>query len=253
MIEMAHRLGYAVTPISKSRQELARAIASRMVNRKGDFVYQSAAFSITNFPLSALESIFPDNLLTNDPDAPKTWSLPSVGCVSTILGPLLQDIPMCGGASRALKTASERWSRVLATIYDMEISFTKGTMDHAYINFLYVLMDESGEMHKPKKPNRVEVLMSASVETEIRQQVLSDAMTIDGRGCLLSAGWLRSIGEMDKAAHMGDIAREEHARVRLAFGSTRRAQTAEERGTLRCRGDSGGEDERANDRVRAAH
>ena len=108
LIEMAHRLGYAVTPISKSRQELARAIASRMVNRKGDFVYQSAAFSITNFPLSALESIFPDNLLTNDPDAPKTWSLPSVGCVSTILGPLLQDIPMCGGASRALKTASER-------------------------------------------------------------------------------------------------------------------------------------------------
>lgn len=142
LIEMAHRLGYAVTPISKSRQELARAIASRMVNRKGDFVYQSAAFSITNFPLSALESIFPDDLLTNDPDAPKTWSLPSVGCVSTILGPLLQDIPMCGGASRALKTASERWSRVLAMIYDMEISFTKGTMDHAYINFLYVLMDE---------------------------------------------------------------------------------------------------------------
>ena len=40
LIEMAHRLGYAVTPISKSRQELARAIASRMVNRKGDFVYQ---------------------------------------------------------------------------------------------------------------------------------------------------------------------------------------------------------------------
>ena len=85
LIEMAHRLGYAVTPISKSRQELARAIASRMVNRKGDFVYQSAAVSITNFPLSALESIFPDDLLTNDPDAPKTWSLPSVGCVSTIL------------------------------------------------------------------------------------------------------------------------------------------------------------------------
>ena len=42
LMEMAPRLGYALTPVPKSRRELAQAIARRMVNRVGDFVYQSA-------------------------------------------------------------------------------------------------------------------------------------------------------------------------------------------------------------------
>jgi len=55
LMEMAHRLGYALTPVIKLRRELAQAIASRMINRTGENVYQSAAFSITNFPLSVLQ------------------------------------------------------------------------------------------------------------------------------------------------------------------------------------------------------
>ena len=153
MIETARRLGYAVMPVDKLRRELAQSIASRMVNRTGEFVYQSAAFSITNFPLTVLQTVFPDYLLTTDTRETKTWTLPSVSACATILGPLISDITMCAGASRALKTASERWSRVIATIYDLEISSVKSgatRVDQTFINFLYVLMDEDGEMHIPE-------------------------------------------------------------------------------------------------------
>ena len=203
MIETARRLGYAVMPVDKLRRELAQSIASRMVNRTGEFVYQSAAFSITNFPLTVLQTVFPDYLLTTDTRETKTWTLPSVSACATILGPLISDITMCAGASRALKTASERWSRVIATIYDLEISSVKSgatRVDQTFINFLYVLMDEDGEMHKPKNGKRVELLLLPAVETEIRQQVLSDAIAMESIGVPLSAGWLTSMGKTAEAA-----------------------------------------------------
>lgn len=202
LMEMAHRLGYALTPVIKLRRELAQAIASRMINRTGENVYQSAAFSITNFPLSVLQELLPALLLTKDSNGTKTWSLTSAAVVASYLGPLMQEmIGMCGGASRALKTASERWSRVLATIYDLEISFTwTAKVNQTHINFLYVLTDENGEMHKPKDANRVELLLAPGVETSIRQQVLSDAIVMNGLGYSLAAGWLTSMGETAKAA-----------------------------------------------------
>ena len=116
LMELAQKMGYALTPVTNLRRQLAKAIANRMVNRSGDTVYQSAAFTLTNFPLSALEMVLPPHLLTNDEPGAKTWSMPSVEMVASVLGPLLQENSMCAGASRALKTASERWSRVLATI-----------------------------------------------------------------------------------------------------------------------------------------
>ena len=74
LMEMAHRLGYALIPVIKLRRELAQAIASRMINRTGENVYQSAAFSITNFPLSVLQELLPALLLTKDSNGTKTWS-----------------------------------------------------------------------------------------------------------------------------------------------------------------------------------
>ena len=111
LMEEALRLGYALTSVAKLRREIGQGIARRMVNRMGDFVYQSVAFSLVNFPLSVLENIFPADLMTTNETDLKTWSLTSVDWVAAVLGPLMQDIRMCGGASRALKTKSERWSR----------------------------------------------------------------------------------------------------------------------------------------------
>ena len=206
LLEMASQMGYAVTPISKLRRFLAQSIASRMVNRTGEFVYQSAAFSIPNFPLTALETALPSYLLKTDLPGTKTWSLPSVTLAAVHLGPLMQEISMCAGASRALKTASERWSRVVATIYDAEITFVQVTnLDQTFVNFLYVLIDEEGEMHKPKNAKRVELSIPANVETEIRQQVLSDVAAMEAMGVPLSAGWLRSMGLLTKAAWVATL------------------------------------------------
>ena len=87
-------------------------------------------------------------------------------------------------------------------VFDAEISYTanKGRVDKTSINFMYVLTDEDGEMHKPKYANRVEMEMSQSVESSIREQMLSDALMMESQGYPMSAGWLRSMGEMDKAS-----------------------------------------------------
>ena len=125
MMETALWLGYAVMPVDKLRRELDQSIASRMVNRTGEFVYPSAAFSLINFPLTVLQTVFPAHRLSMDTPTTKTWTLPSVSACASILGPLISVISVCAGASRALKTASERWSRVIATIYHVEISYVK--------------------------------------------------------------------------------------------------------------------------------
>ena len=252
MIETARRLGYAVMPVDKLRRELAQSIASRMVNRTGEFVYQSAAFSITNFPLTVLQTVFPDYLLTTDTRETKTWTLPSVSACATILGPLISDITMCAGASRALKTASERWSRVIATIYDLEVSSVKSgatRVDQTFFNFLYVLMDEDGEMHKPKNGKRVELLLLPAVETEIRQQVLSDAIAMESIGVPLSAGWLTSMGKTAEAAWVVALQKNTLASASSSVGGEKkrkkpRSEPALLRGGQDCGGAGGWQDDR---------
>ena len=224
-MRQALALGYGVTPVTKLYLELAQGIASRLINRKGEEVYQSVAFSILNFPLSVLMTIFPEDLLILDSPGTKTWRLSKVEHVATILGPLLQEHSslMCVGASRALKTASERWSRVLATAYECEISFVRrtGRVDHLYVNMLYVLTDEDGEMHLPKTPDRREIQLSSMTIQAIREQVLSDALTMEMQyEYPLSAGWLRSMGLMEKAAWIASLQKNSVLSASSSAGSS---------------------------------
>ena len=62
LVEMATELGYAVTPVTNHLKEFAHSIAIRMINRTGENLYQSAAHSISNFPLSVLSSVLPDSI-----------------------------------------------------------------------------------------------------------------------------------------------------------------------------------------------
>lgn len=108
---------------------------------------------------------------------------------------------MTGGASKALKSASQPWIRVLATIVAAEFSWvamTAGT-DRLHVNFMYVLADETGEISLPKDVNRREIAMGALTLQNIRQRVLSDAATMMEKDACLSAGWYDQLAQPQKA------------------------------------------------------
>ena len=82
LVQMAATLGFSVMPIHKLKAELTHSIASRMMARKGDKIYQSAAHSIANFPLALLQDLLPDWLITTNSASTKTCvqTPPSLSC-----------------------------------------------------------------------------------------------------------------------------------------------------------------------------
>ena len=113
----------------------------------------------------------------------------------------MQSEYVCAGSSRALRTASEKVIRVVATpMPELIISWVdvKAT-DRLYINFQYVLFDEAGEMHPPKDDGRREIKLDATLETSLRQQVLSDLDKMYKKGLPLAPGFLRQLGREEEA------------------------------------------------------
>ena len=131
-----------------------------------------------------------------------SWTLDDCETIAAVLGHVLETHSglHCKGASRALKPPSERWVRVVATAYKMELSYVKGKgSDRMYLNFLYTLADEDGELHPPKMPDRREIeltwLQQLKIRTRIQMDVyaMASATGLTGRcGARLAAeptGW----------------------------------------------------------------
>ena len=64
LMRLSTELGYSVVQTSKLEFELARIIFSKLKNRWGRDIYQSAAESIPVFPRAAAELLIPASLVT---------------------------------------------------------------------------------------------------------------------------------------------------------------------------------------------
>ena len=71
-----------------------------------------------------------------------------------------------------------------------------------YFNFLYVLMDEDGELHYPKDETRREIGFSPGEETAIRQSVMADLINMADANFPLSPRFLQRLGRDAQAAEM---------------------------------------------------
>ena len=103
----------------------------------------------------------------------------------------------CAGQSKGLMTESEFVCRMIATIIvPLEISWVAHArgVDMLYINMAYALTDQNGELHPPKDENRIEIGLSDTLQTLIRQQVLSDAAVLADSGFPTAPGFLRQMG-----------------------------------------------------------
>lgn len=161
-------LGFCCVPTQHLVKELVLQMLKRMKHRTEANPYQSVAFHLKTFPLSVAKTIFPEEQLESSTPTSKTWVLDSATKVAMVLGPLMsahgRTHQITGGASKGLKTASQQWIRVLATVVSAELSWvaTSGGTDRLHVNFMYVLSDEMGEITLPKDSNRQEISLGAA-------------------------------------------------------------------------------------------
>ena len=185
-------------------EELGISIASRMTPRKGHMIYQMQAFSIPAYPLAAMEKIFNGQHLTAESADATEWKLQSVASLSAILGPVLQRSGyVCAGATKAFRTQSQPVIRNVASLLpDAELSLVRmpgASRVQLYVNAMYAIVSEAGEIYWPKDNARREIQFDAATEKELRQQVLSDMRALADRGEPLSPSWWRQLGEEEKA------------------------------------------------------
>ena len=123
LLELAESLGYCLEKTSYFKQEFASSIARRLINRRGNFIYQATDYSIPGFSCLAAASMFASALLARpladlvEEQQTVTWRAATSAQVCLILGSLLTDLKgPTAGVSRGLRTASESCIRVIATL-----------------------------------------------------------------------------------------------------------------------------------------
>lgn len=196
LIALAKEFKVVLSSLETCRMELSHSISTRLVTRVGIDVYQSAAYHVPMFPREAALQIFPDRCKTVDSVAVVTWRLETRGDVVEALAPILRLSERCAGVSRAHQTPSELYIRVIATLLPgITISWVKKSgLDRLYINFMYMLSDESGELHPPKDGERREILMEPEEVREMREQILLDVEEMSKMELPLSAAYYRQLG-----------------------------------------------------------
>ena len=204
MHELALDLGFFCTPRTPFLIDLATRITAAIRQRSAGQVYQSAALSLSNFPLEFAREIFA--LASQDfatPAGTTTWRLESMDQISQVFGSIFEAAsPYCTGASKAFKSSSAPVIRVFATVMSgaviSHVVHSRG-VSKMYVNFMYALLDENGELHPPKDSARNEIALTPEEVHEIRTQVASDALALGEMGMPLSAGWWRQLNNETEA------------------------------------------------------
>ena len=76
-------------------------------------------------------------------------------------------------------------------------------MEKIDVEMLYILTDEDGEVHAPKKRfTQVEIALSQMLISRLRQQVLDDLLLLSTNCAPLSAGYWRQLGMLDRATEV---------------------------------------------------
>ena len=118
LIASATGLGYSIVAHSELRQLLARSLGQRLRNRVASFVYQLISFNLPRVDRSELMQLFPSDLITEDTPTSLVFSALDCRSLKRLIGTLISDeYKFAVGATKGLKTKSERFIRVVAHIY----------------------------------------------------------------------------------------------------------------------------------------
>ena len=111
-----------------------------------------------------------------------------------------------GGVTRLCRPPLESVARAAATIMPpFRASYVKSPEGYEtlYVTMLYILTDEDGEFHAPKKrSDGIEVALSAALKTRLRVQVLDDIQFLSTRCAPLSPKYWLQLGNPQRAAEI---------------------------------------------------
>jgi hypothetical protein len=163
--------------------------------------YLAPAFRLANVNAGSAKRIF--NACDRDVSTKHTitWYAGTPEMTWTLTGQL-QDVKpkICWGSSKALKVPSEYFFRKVARYIQVKVSHvtrkarTGGSRRLLYVNALYVVMDDKGELHLPKDKYKVQLAFSEEELQRVRVCVLEDVEGMAEAGFNLSAAWLERLG-----------------------------------------------------------
>lgn len=199
---LAAKYNFSLIPKDSLLRELGYGIAKRMVKRRGNDVYQMLGFNLPYFPRELLKEIFPTSSVSEESPKQMCWVLATHQELNS-LSPLLQkSCCVCAGLTKAFQSASERVIRVVAKLMPpFEITHEVSGMgaEKCFLNGMYLLATEAGELHMPKGNNRRELEVPMQTCQELRKGVREDVLLLGQQGASLSPGWWRHLGDEERA------------------------------------------------------
>lgn len=216
LMRLAQSLGFVCLEARSLKAELGNAIGARMLKRSGENLHQMVTVALPYFPRMLMEELIPTEMVVKDEWNEKAWKLSTMSSIDSILGPILATSKyVCSGAAKAFQTRSQPVIRLLAKLLpDVEITHYRGggLQEKLYINTMYALVTEHGEIHWPKDENNRELKFTATRVAEVRHAVLQDLREMGQKGRPLSAPFWRQLGEEEKAK---EVEQQLHANLQL--------------------------------------
>ena len=162
---LASNYGYNLVRLTEARDELFDRLQQGMKARTGRDTYQSRAWFVRHQSASQLGRILRFLAVTNKTrgQTKKIWESQSPEQLRTAIN-LVGAHPFAMGISKGIKGHSI-FIRVIATLITLRVEYAvcrKGKSYRAYVNYMYALIDEAGEVTLPQDQERRTIPMSES-------------------------------------------------------------------------------------------
>lgn len=207
--------GFCAQEVSKARTELLFELQARLTYRTASNVYQSPACVIPLFGRRHAAAFFRGLPRTVDTVPVVTWEIYDPDQLTSLLHPFSDAHAMCVGQSKAMGgTKLNPFVSVIATLFQLVASSVcKGGRDLLYLNGLYVLMNDKGEIDYPKNKERRPIAMCYEDELRLREVMQRDLTSMAEAEICLSSAFLRMLGEewAERAAQVQELEREQLA------------------------------------------
>lgn len=202
---LCRRYGHHSLDGTELHVQFATEITRRLLSRAGNDIYQTISFPLTNWPDDFVDRYLSDQAAQIRTGGVLTYAHHRNCKLESLLS--MTQTPHFSGLSRGLKTNSQQYIRTVATLHvtSIEISVLPGVgvqvgdylrrvPSSVHFQAMFLLVDDSGEAHLPKNPNRTDVDIGQAALTNIRKGVFKDIEAMADKGYPLSPAFYHLIG-----------------------------------------------------------
>ena len=216
-----------IKSLDSFREDLGAAIAPRMRTRSKNYIWQTASFTVHDFPLEALLSL-PEGLKTQDSPKLLQYNADSMAQVEELAASILRCTKSVQGLTRLLKKPSEPAARLVATLSALTLTWKKPQQQRSrpalVVDLQFVISTQHGEVHPPKDSSRREMHVSDAIMMMRRRKILADIKLHAEMGSRLAAGYWRQVGNFEMARQVDAGGEARLKRVRKATPAPRRVR-----------------------------